>query len=190
MCEGRETEPNYFRALRNEPSVHKKFAVTVKKGRGGSRLDIVRQAVEEKEQGGGEFDETWCVLDVEHPHSIDAQDDLAQAVDLGRRNEIRLAFSNPSFEVWLLAHFLRSSRSFPGCGAVVVELNKQWNRHLGQAAPYDKSDEKIYSRLAGLTRQAIDNARAVRENDHAGEADILKCNSATDVYLLVERLLS
>ncbi len=189
VCEGKETEPNYFRALRDEPSVHKKSAITVKRGRGGSRLDIVREAVKEKEQGDGEFDETWCVLDVEHPQSIEAQDDLARAVELARRNDIDLAFSNPSFEVWLLAHFLRSSRSFPSGGAVVTELKKQWKR-LGQGALYDKADEGIYSRLAGLTRQAIENARVVRENDHADESDILKCNSATDVYLLVERLLS
>jgi len=36
---------------------------------------------------------------------------------------------------------------------------------------------------------ALDNAKAVRERDHPPGADILNCNSSTDVYKLVGRLL-
>jgi hypothetical protein len=36
---------------------------------------------------------------------------------------------------------------------------------------------------------AITNANDVRTKDHGGETDIAKCNSATDVYKLVDKLL-
>ena len=40
-----------------------------------------------------------------------------------------------------------------------------------------------------MTRQtAIANARKVRQQDWASWPDIVDCNSATDVYLLIERL--
>lgn len=48
-----------------------------------------------------EVDECWCVFDVEwprhHPH-------LAQAIRLAEDHGIRLAISNPCFELWLILH--------------------------------------------------------------------------------------
>ena len=68
VCEGKETEPNYFRGLRDEEVVRQNFIVEVKKGKGGSCLAVVQQAIAEQEKAaarGQEFDEVWCVFDVE-----------------------------------------------------------------------------------------------------------------------------
>ena len=45
------------------------------------------------------YDEVWCVFDVDaHPHLPDAKQ-KAEA------NRIKMAISNPCFELWLLLHF-------------------------------------------------------------------------------------
>ena len=187
VCEGRETEPNYFRGLRDEESIREKFVLEIRKGRGGSPLYAVQRAVEEIEKAASrneEFDEAWCVLDIEHAGQ---NPQLIQARALAGRHEIRLALSNPSFECWLLAHFERTARSFANCDQVVEQLNKFWRKTIGQ--DYEKNDEKIYQRVRLFTHTAITNSRWVREEHFKKTKDLAECNSATEVYRLVERLL-
>lgn len=49
-----------------------------------------------------EIDEFWCVFDVEWPRNHPG---LKDAVEQARANGIRLAVSNPCFELWLILHF-------------------------------------------------------------------------------------
>jgi RloB-like protein len=187
VCEGRETEPNYFRRLRDEEPVRQKFSVVVQKGKGGSCLAVVQQAIAELEKAaarGEDYDEVWCVFDVEQAGQ---REQVIKARARAEKHKTQLALSNPSFECWLLAHFVRTKKSFAGCDEVIEELHKHWRREFGQ--DYEKNDEHLYARLADRTQKAIDNARKVREHDWASSPDIVDCNSATDVYLLVERLL-
>jgi hypothetical protein len=188
VCEGRETEPNYFRGLCEEETVRQTFKVVVKKGKGGSGLAVVQQAITEFEKAvgrGEEFDQVWCVFDVEQAGQ---REQVIDARTLAERHQIRLALSNPSFECWLLAHFVRTKKVFADCDKVIEVLNKHWRREFKQ--DYGKNDEQLYARLANRTRTAIDNGRKVREQDWASSPDIVDCNSATEVYRLVEHLLS
>jgi hypothetical protein len=187
VCEGKETEPNYFRGLRDEEAVRQNFSVVIQKGKGGSCLAVVQQAIAEKEKAaarGEKFDEVWCVFDVEQAAR---REQVSEAQALAGKNEIQLALSNPSFEVWLLAHFVRTKKSFVGCDKVIEELNKHWRREFGQS--YEKNDEHLYARLASRSRTATDNARNLREQDWATLPNVADCNSATAVYLLAGRLL-
>lgn len=187
VCEGRETEPNYFWGLRDEEALRQKFHVVVQKGQGGSCLAVVKQAIAEMEKAaarGEDYDEVWCVFDVEQAAQ---REQVSEARTLAGQRDIGLALSMPSFEVWLLAHFVRTKASFASCDKVIQELNKHWRREFGR--DYEKNEERLHARLAGRTRTAIDNARKVREQDWGSSSDIADCNSATDVYLLVERLL-
>jgi hypothetical protein len=186
-CQGGETEPNYFRALKRDVADH--FVVKVATTNGKSPPDTVQRAMREQAtatQRGKEFrfDEVWCVLDVEQAGT---NPQLADARTLAKQRGFREALSNPAFEVWLLAHFERTTRSFLDGAQLIGQLDKHWQDafHL----KYEKNDEGIYRRIRDRTGQAINNARQVREVDFMGVADIADCNSATDVYLLVERLM-
>lgn len=187
LGEGRETEPNYFRGLKEEESVTARFAVTVKKGSGKSPEEAVKKAIEENlraKSRGEDYDQVWCVLDVEQ---ADQHESLRRARATAERNGITLCLSNPSFEIWFLAHFERTARPFNGSDAVVVQLNKHWKKHCGQA--YEKNDEQVYNRVSGFTERALNNARWVREKHHEG-TDIADANSSTEVYRLVGKLLA
>lgn len=188
QVEGRKTEPNYFSGLKSEPTVSANFTVTVKKGRGFSPEVVVEEAVKRKKQAevggkGKEYDEAWCVLDVEGPGR---RDSLERAWALAQENDIKLCLSNPCFEVWLLSHFVRWARAYNDCDAVVVDLTKHWRVHCG--SDYRKNDERIYRRVCDLTSTAISNAQWVRQNRHAGKS-IVDANSSTEVYRLVRHLL-
>jgi hypothetical protein len=197
--EGRETERNYFDGLKRESAVAAKFAVTVKKGPGFSAERVVQEAIKHKlraECRGEQYDEVWCVLDVEGPSK---RSSLDRAIETARRNGLSVCLSNPSFEVWLLSHFEKKGRPYNDCDAVIVQLNKHWRKrrkvrpkkhlrkHLEQ--DYQKNDPLIYERVRDRTKNAIANAQWVREKYHAPSSHTGDCNSSTEVYRLVRYLL-
>ncbi len=174
VCEGK-TETNYFDKLKRDEVTSRRFAVTVKRGKGGSRDQIAQFAIERMNEGPDRYDFVWCVMDVEGPDQADA---AAAAMGLLKNNSIEPCFSNPAFEVWLLSHFEKTGTAFPSGDAVVKRLARHWS-------DYDKTGLNIYPRVAALTDTAIQNAKWVRENHHGIENCVSRCNSATDVYRLV-----
>ena len=187
VCEGEKTERNYLDSLKREETISQVFAITIVGGKGGSRSQIIERAINQKARRKG-MDIVLCVLDTESLETMQAKADLAAARQEADRNDITLYLSNPAFEVWFLAHFRRTSRSFRNCDAVIVELDREWRSAFGQ--PYNKSDVNVYQRLAGRTQVAITNAKDVVEIDHREKPDIADRNSSTDFYRLVEKLLS
>ena len=187
VCEGEKTERYYLDGLKREETISEAFKITVVPGRGGSRSQIIERAINQKTKRE-EMDIALCVLDTESLETNQAKEDLAMARQEADRNNITLYLSNPSIEVWFLAHFKRTSQSFKDSKAVIVELDKEWGPAFRQ--PYDKSDERMYKKLARRTQTAVNNAKIVVETDHKEKPDVADRNSSTDFYQLVERLLS
>lgn len=105
VCEGEVTEPNYFNDLWHQA----RSLVELRIEPGGTPKTLVERAVDlmksaEKaakraKDGNLKFDAAWCVFDVdEHPY-------LAEAQQQARDNGIKIALSNPCFELWALLHF-------------------------------------------------------------------------------------
>ena len=108
FCEGRNTEPEYFSAIK------KKWAgalVAVESRRGvGVPITIAQQAVDFAKSTGlarnsrrrrnlfEEQDQVWAVFD------RDEHERYEEAVLLCEANDIGVARSNPCFEVWLILH--------------------------------------------------------------------------------------
>ncbi len=186
VCEGEKTEPNYFWALVGEEGVTQRCTVTVKKGEGRTPELALRKAMGQKRQADDRqqpYDEIWVVVDVETRRDPSDWETIRRQA---AKNSIRLCLSNPCFEVWFLMHFGHSGTGFLNARQATEELNKLWNAHFDR--DYDKGDEGHYEKVAHLTDDAIKNAKWVLANQHAGKQDILECNSATEVYELVEHL--
>ncbi|SFD28487.1 RloB-like protein [Streptomyces aidingensis] len=64
----------------------------------GSPSQVVRHAAKRRASSSGDYDQTWCVVDV------DEYRDLEHATALAREENVELVVSNPCFEVWLLLH--------------------------------------------------------------------------------------
>ena len=106
LTEGRVTERSYLKILgRQNPQIRIDFAES-----GMAPLSLVERARQhaklnkrtKRRTGGPDFDEIWCVFDVDdHPY-------VKQAQQEARDSGIRTVISNPCFELWLLLHEQRS----------------------------------------------------------------------------------
>lgn len=187
QCEGQKTEPNYLDELCKACGVRHRLEVKVKAGRGRNAVVTVESAIAEGNRrilGERVYDNVWCVLDVEHAaHEVK----LNEAVTLAREHNIRMFLSNPSFEVWLLAHFERTTRFFENGDAAEAYLSHtHWRRYFG--GDYDKGDPRLYARLADRVGAALGNAQWVLETYHENAACRVS-NASTEVYQLIQELL-
>lgn len=184
VCEGGETEPNYFASLRN----HLKLpTISVKiKDRFGAPISLVNEAlgqIEKRQQdirvrGANlpEFDAVWCVFDVENPRHNQTFDRAVQVAD---ENGFHLAVSNPAFEFWYVLHFERTTRPF----ADGDELKEYLRRHI----PGYQAAMSVFDKLLPSTPMALQHARNILENHPQGEQRFP--NPSTQVHLLVEELI-
>ncbi len=108
FCEGEKTEPAYLKALKREPAARDVASVDIRVDEGTSGavpLTLVEAAAKARARSlgqDGEVDEVWCVFDVEWPRN---HPNLKRAVALARESGVRVAVSNPCFELWLALHF-------------------------------------------------------------------------------------
>jgi hypothetical protein len=102
VCEGKNTEPEYFEALASLPEVATIEIVPLPGSGDPSNIVRVADRIRRGQDRLNSFeknDEVWAVFDRdEHPH-FDAAKQACQGKKIG------LAFSNPCFELWLLLHF-------------------------------------------------------------------------------------
>ena len=102
FCEGEASEPDYIAAVKRLPHVQRNVAVNIEIAPGrGVPLTLVERAVARR-SGDPEVDECWCVFDVEWPRH---HPNLEKALQLADAHGVRVAVSNPCFELWLLLHF-------------------------------------------------------------------------------------
>jgi hypothetical protein len=102
FCEGEASEPDYINAVKRLPHVLRNVAVKVEiDPEQGVPLTLVERAAARLKQDG-EIDECWCVFDVEWPRH---HPNLDRALQIAQTNGIRLAVSNPCFELWLILHY-------------------------------------------------------------------------------------
>lgn len=118
-------------------------------------MTLVKRAVERR-RTDHDVDELWCVFDVEwptakrHPH-------LDQAMNLARDHGIRLAISNPCFELWLVLHF-RDQHAFLETDAAERLSRECDGRKSGRQRDARKTKridvEQYMSRRAAACRRA------------------------------------
>lgn len=187
QCEGLKTEPNYLDELCKACGVRQRLEVTVRPGKGQNARVTVEAAVTEgsrKRLGERLYDAVYCVLDVEHAAH---ETMLNEAIALAQKHGIRLFLSNPSFEVWLIAHFERVTRDFTDSGAAEAYLDTHWQKNFGSG--YEKGDSALYHKLADRVEAATNNAQWMLETFHEN-APCRSANSSTEVYQLVRELLA
>jgi hypothetical protein len=176
VCEGKNTEPQYFEGLW-EAARNPRVRIFIPKDHGVPKT-LVEAARQLKKDAQAEarkqrdenlvVDSVWCVFDVDdHPNLPDAK-------QTARANGIGLAISNPCFELWLLLHF----RESPG-----MQHRDKVQQLLKEYVPeYDKNVE-FCTYSAGYS-QAVKRAKRLDQSaDDAGEAGR---NPTTGVYELAE----
>ncbi len=184
ICEGKETEPRYFEALRGELRIRKAQVRVIPGGDGrGAPTSIVKMALRkqhEMEMDLESGDQTWCVFDTEQQGKYP---DLAKVIEHANRKGLLLAVSNPSFEYWYVLHFECTDRPFANAAEVIERLRS----HLPQYTENNKS-MNVFACIKDRTETALANTNTLRQR--ADQDWNLYPNPSTSVDRLVRYLRS
>ncbi len=157
--EGTETEPNYFNALKTELEKSNRFNIDISvQGKGKSTTALVSKVHRQIKYNHQEYDRVWVVFD------RDEFPDFDEAIRQAAEYNINCAWSNESFELWLLLHFKdiseRTSRK-DLCDLLEEAIRNELHKTDSNALyDYSKGDEKIYEHVTTLGNEADAFARA------------------------------
>lgn len=175
ICEGKNTEPDYFNAFRLTSANIKTI------GQGNNTLSLVQKALrirDDERSRGRHYDQYWVVFDKD-----DFPDnDFNSAIELARNNKINVAYSNQAFEYWFLLHFSLLQGPMDRklyIGKLTSLLGFQYRKEQGIGA-------YIYRELIGRQSQAIKNAKTVMQQ--MKNISPAQAESSTTVFELVEEL--
>jgi hypothetical protein len=173
FCEGEKTEPQYLLALKQQPFIKDAAAVDIRveTGRGGAvPLTLVTLATAARAKSAAEeaeVDEFWCVFDVEwprnHPH-------LPDAIARAEANDIKLAISNPCFELWLILHYLDHGSWLENSQAVELrrQLDGSTNKSLDAAKYMPRIEDAVRHAAALDTRHERNRTGFPHNNPSSG----------------------
>jgi hypothetical protein len=171
VCEGEKTEPNYFRSF--PVSTRPEIEIV---GAGCETIAVVNKALELRNKGS--FDRVWCVFDRDPSRDKTAQR-FNDALQLAKKENIDIAYSNECFEIWYLLHFhfYNTAISRKDYGKMLTKL---------MSIEYEKSSSDMFILLEDRQPQAIKHAHKLLASydPHNPESD----NPVTTVHLLVEEL--
>ena len=177
LTEGAVTEPAYLiQWARRSHDTHIDFAES-----GMAPLTLVQHAREQQRLNNkrgakqrGDFDEIWCVFDV------DAHPNLTQAIAEARDSGIEVALSNPCFELWLILHHQDQTAALHRCQAqrVASDLGITSSKRL---------DPRSIDALLEAYGDAKARAEALR-NRHIANDSAPDANPSSNVWELIERL--
>lgn len=174
VCEGKNTEPSYFLQLRQILKLPIKVDTF---GEGRNTISLVEQAVQRMRNTSLEYDQVWCVFDKDNFSA----NDFNGALDLARRNDIRVAYSNEAFELWFVLHFQYLNTAQSRSRLVRILEN-------ASGVKYSKKELKIFDELISRMPDAIRNATQLLATYQPTRP--ATDNPSTTVHLLIEELLS
>ena len=182
-CEGKNTEPEYFKSFPVTTETEVKAT-----GLGRSRTALVEKVIEligeiEKDENR----QIWVVFDrdVKYENQIQGNEDFNNAIKLATQSGIKCAYSNDCFELWFVLHdeYLQSA----------LHRNLLYDKLSNKLIPNYEEDGKgkefaqsLYPLFLDRIPFAIQNAKRLHKS-HKGKEFHLQ-NPCTTVYQLVEAL--
>ncbi len=173
--EGVLTEPEYLKAFSR---IHGDQSVRVVPiGVGGDPRRVVERAIEESKKSKSDRlaarDSVWAMFD------RDIHERFGEARDLAHGNHIRLAISNPCFELWGILHYQEQNAPLESreCQRELRKLCPHYKAGGGKVFGDSEVIEQRYS--VAVKRSSSSAERREKEGDPGG-------NPSTTVHLLTE----
>jgi hypothetical protein len=196
VCEDKKTEPFYFKQFKEmfpENTVFIREIGTGKKPKG-----IVEQAIEERlklsQEARKDIDEVWVVFDKDDEGNNETTlKSFNTAWELAENEQIRIAFSNEVFELWLLLHFCDVSSNVPIARADVYSMLGQeissFESNKSFIYDHKKADpEKVIGAVFEYGNESNASERAKKLISEHRNKKPIEMNPSTTVHLLVKRL--
>lgn len=187
VCEGENTEPLYFSAFRLSSATVDPY--------GGKKnpTNVVRYAklLAKKKK----YDEVWCVFDKDDF----TDNDFHYAIRDAHQAGFKVAYSNQSFEYWLILHF----EDHNGGKMTREDYTDRINSHINPlGAHYDGKGSKLitpafFDALDGVdlvtnerrVQLAIDRAKRIYDRCRKAGVSPAESESCTTVFGLAKRIL-
>lgn len=188
--EGGVTEPDYLTHLNREfGDTHKFHIHPISQSRGFKPREVVNRVI--KYQGGS--DHLWALFD------RDEHEGILTAMKTAQEAGVNVAFSHPSFDLWLLLHFRDFSGAQAGSDKIVHEKLRQQQGFERFSDTGDKSVTNARAiALTGNHHAAMKRARKLADDcptrgcsaahGHVAHCDPLKRDPSTDVWQLLVAL--
>jgi hypothetical protein len=185
LTEG-ETEENYFKGLISQEKYRRKFQsidVDIHKPKDHSPVGLVKKAkemIKTAKREKNKYDFVWVVFDK------DGHANLPEAFELARSSnpEIKIAFTTPCFEYFVLLHFKKTTKPFAKCDDVISQIKRD---HLDT---YEKAIN-IFDILLDHKETGMVNGEWVIEQfseEVAGGKKIYELSAYSNVHELVQFL--
>lgn len=185
VCEGKNTEPSYFRQFKLSTATIKPI------GEGYNTVSLVNRAKQLSEERT--YEQVWCVFDKDDFSNTD----FNNAVQIAEANKFGVAYSNQAFEYWIILHF----NDHQGGGMNRNDYDDKINELLKYfGITYDGKSSKIitdeiFELLEGIdtkinkVRRDLAIERAKRNDAFFDHTNYAEEESSTTVFKLVEELI-
>jgi hypothetical protein len=185
VCEGKNTEPSYFRQFKLSTATIKPI------GEGYNTVSLVNRAKQLSEERT--YEQVWCVFDKDDFSNTD----FNNAVQIAEANNFGVAYSNQAFEYWIILHF----NDHQGGGMNRNDYDDKINELLKDfGITYDGKSSKIitdeiFELLEGIdtkinkVRRDLAIERAKKNYAFFDHTNYAEEESSTTVFKLVEELI-
>ncbi|QCX54376.1 RloB family protein [Elizabethkingia sp. JS20170427COW] len=183
VCEG-QTEKLYFESF---PVLGLKVEAVDLGGQSKTKLvESTQKIIESSEY---EYDEVWCVFDMDFKNGADEYADFDNAIEKAKTLGYEVAYSNDSFELWFYLHYnkieAQQLRTF-----YYEQLSQKFGINYEREGKKYAFCQKVYSIL--LNDEHASQERAIKNADELYESQkhliYHKQNPVTTVYKLVQTL--
>src|SRR5690554_2047226 len=183
VCEG-QTEKLYFESF---PVLGLKVEAIDLGGQ--SKTKLVESTQKILENSEYEYDEVWCVFDMDFKNGADEYADFDNAIEKANTLGYEVAYSNDSFELWFYLHYnkieAQQLRTF-----YYEQLSQKFGINYEREGKKYAFCQKVYSVL--LNDEQASQERAIKNADELYESQkhliYHKQNPVTTVYKLVQTL--
>lgn len=165
-CEGVQTEPNYLNAYLHELKV--KHVISARSyfivpHKHTDPCGVLKDLLNYQDGGlkASDFERKWIFIDRDeirtNEQSGHTKENFNQALENAERKKVKVAWSNPCFEIWFLLHFV--------CCCTPVDradLPAKIESYTGKE--YQKNSKEMFLVLREKIVDAIANARRLEEN--------------------------
>lgn len=157
--------------------------------KGQSKLKLIESTQIIIENSTTEYDEVWCVFDMDYKKGEKEFSDFDNAIEKGKSLGYKIAYSNDSFELWFYLHYnyteQKKHRKF-----YYKSLGEKWNLNYEKDGKSYKFCKSIYSKIEKDNEASQEKAIERAENLFKVQSDLPfhKQNPITLVYELVKYL--
>ncbi len=184
ICEGENTEPEYFKSFPLSNAAVKSF------GTGTTKTTLVHMIIDQF-QSQDEDVEIWAVFDMDiKEDQVEQQSvDYNRAIQLAEQKGIKVAYSNDAFELWFVLHYQFIDGKLHREQYYQI-LSDRWNCNYSKKGKSVSFCRKIFDLLDKDPNANMENAILHAEKLFQDQKHLPFCdqNPCSRVYKLVQEL--